>query len=142
MGHLQAVCTYKLGTFRQLLRRQWQPSCIDASRSLGYTIDVERGDMLYGQQLILHKNPPRLASPLERTLQLRRKVSTKHGKQQLPVISQSSIDVELGARGCFRRWERLPMSHWTATARLKLGSPQSNRCYPVMACLLHWVRGD
>ena len=37
------------------------PSCIDASRSLGYTIDVKRGDMLYGQQ-------PRLPSPLEGTL--------------------------------------------------------------------------
>lgn len=33
-------------------------------------------------------------------------------------------------------------SHWTATARLKLGSPQSVRCCPATACPPHWVHGD
>ena len=32
-------------------------------------------------------------------------------------------------------------SHWSATARLKLGSPQPVRCRPATVCLPHWVRG-
>ena len=32
-------------------------------------------------------------------------------------------------------------SQWSATARLKLGSPQPVRCRPATVCLLHWVRG-
>ena len=30
-------------------------------------------------------------------------------------------------------------SHWTATARLKLGSPQPDSCCPATIRLLHWV---
>ena len=30
-------------------------------------------------------------------------------------------------------------SHWTATARLKLGSPQPDRCCPATIRLPHWV---
>ena len=33
-------------------------------------------------------------------------------------------------------------SHWTSTARLKLGSPQPIRCCPATVCFLHWVHGD
>ena len=33
-------------------------------------------------------------------------------------------------------------SHWTAIARLKLGSPQSVRCCPATVCHPHWVHGD
>ena len=33
-------------------------------------------------------------------------------------------------------------SHWTAIARLKLGSPQTERCCPATVCYPHWVHGD
>ena len=33
-------------------------------------------------------------------------------------------------------------SHWTAIARLKLGSPQTERCCPRTVCYPHWVHGD
>ena len=33
-------------------------------------------------------------------------------------------------------------SHWTAIARLKLGSPQPIRCCPATVCHPHWVLGD
>ena len=33
-------------------------------------------------------------------------------------------------------------SHWTAVARLKLGSPQPVRCCPATVCHPHWVHGD
>ena len=47
-----------------------------------------------------------------------------------------------------RRQGLLPMvgeilgSHWTAIARLKLGSPQPVRCCPATVCHPHWVHGD
>ena len=51
-----------------------------------------------------------------------------------------SIGVEKDARDYNRRWERF-RSHWTTTARLKLGSPRTIRCCPATVCLPHWVRG-
>ena len=84
---------------------------------------------------------PGSVAPLERTLQRHRKVSAQHGSGQLPVLSLSD----------WRRNERQgsPPSvgevfapHWTATARLKLGSPQPIRCCPAPAYLPHWVRGE
>ena len=33
-------------------------------------------------------------------------------------------------------------SHWTAIARLKLGSPQPERCCPATVCYHHWVHVD
>ena len=52
-----------------------------------------------------------------------------------------SIGVEKDARDYNRRWERF-RSHWTTTARLNLGSPQTIRCCPATVCLPHRVHGD
>ena len=43
---------------------------------------------------------------------------------------------------CFSTVGEMIASHWIATARLKLSSPQPVRCCPATVCLLQWVLGD
>ena len=69
-------------------------------------------------------------------------VSTQHGRQQILVISHHSTWHRVWHQGLLLMVGEIFMSHWTATTCLKLGSPQSVRCCPVMVCLLHWVHGD
>ena len=68
--------------------------------------------------------------------------STQHGERQLPVLSHCSIGVERRRQGSFSSVGEVFKSHWTATARPKLGSPQSVRCCPATVCLPYWVQGD
>ena len=77
---------------------------------------------------------------LERTLQL----CHLHGVDSTQEAADTGYKPSLN-------WHRvqhqglLPMvgeifvSHWTATTRLKLGSPQPVRGCPTMVCFLHWV---
>ncbi|KAK7475598.1 hypothetical protein BaRGS_00033147 [Batillaria attramentaria] len=81
--------------------------------------------------------PAQARSALERTLQRRRKTSAQHGKWQLPV---NPIGEGKGRLGPLPTVGKIIASHWTATARLKLGSPQPVRCCPATACQLYWVR--
>lgn len=69
-------------------------------------------------------------------------VWTQHGEQQLPVISRSLIGVKLWRQGLFSTVGETFVSHWTVTARLKLGSPQSIRYCPATVCYPHGVHGD
>ena len=48
---------------------------------------------------------------------------------------------ELGRQGLSPTVGGIFASHWSAIARLKLGSPQPVRCWPVTVCLLQWVLG-
>ena len=111
--------------------------------------------MLHGQKPVLHISSPRNTSELashadknsihyklKRTLQLRLAVLKQHGEQQLPV-NKPSRDWRKA-----RCQELLPMvggilgSLWTAIARLKMGSPKTERCCPATVCYPHWVHGD
>ena len=50
---------------------------------------------------------------------------TQHGKQQLPVISSRSTDVETECQGLLSTVGEHLESHWTVTARRKLCIPTS-----------------
>ena len=47
-----------------------------------------------------------------------------------------------GCQGSFLMVGEVIQSHWTATAYLKLSSPQPIRCCPTTGHLPHWVHGD
>ena len=74
----------------------------------------------------LHINPP---SGLARFL-------NNTGWGSLSVLCFRLIGVGWSAGGLIRRWEKPSHLHRVATARLKLGSPWSERCHPAMACSL------
>ncbi|KAH3845408.1 hypothetical protein DPMN_087748 [Dreissena polymorpha] len=77
---------------------------------------------------------------LERSLQLRCIASTKHGEQQLHVISHPLHLREIGARCRFRRWEKSPyIIGQLPPPPLMQGSPQSVRCCPTTVRQPCWV---
>lgn len=106
------------------------PSCIDICRSLGPTSCVERGDLLHGQQLILHTTLPRLRSSTgEDTPASSYDVGTT--REVAVTGSKPKLDWRRAWRqGLLLTVGEIIRSHWIATARLKLGSPQSVRCFP------------
>ena len=107
-----------------------------------YIGDVGRGDLLHGHQLVCRITLAQ-ACALERTLQRRCKVTIQHEKWQLPAgdMSQYIVGVELRHQGSLLTVGEVTVPHWIATARYKLGSPRSVRCYPATVRLPYWVRG-
>jgi hypothetical protein len=106
--------------------------------SLGPISCVERGSLLHGQQLTLHTNRPGLC-PGEDTPASPHSVDTTREA----VDTGYKLSAQLASswrQGLLPTVGEMSMSHWTTTARLKLGSPQSIRCCPATVCLPYWVR--
>lgn len=126
----------------------YRPCC-----SFGYISVVERGDVLHGQHAVPHIIPPRLTSYyMQITLTLTSTAWRGHSSFATGVdTTRGAADTGYKPSLNWRRaWRQglLPTvgeifgSQWTATARLKLGSPQPVRCCPATARSLHWVHGD
>ena len=114
---------------------------------------MERGDRLHEQQPVLHITTPRLISihaitytltpTLERTLQLCHLYGVDSTQEATDTSYKPSLNWHrVWSQGLLPMVGEIFMSHWTATAHLKLGSPQLVRCCPIMVCFLHWVHGD
>ena len=125
-------------TFRQLLQPSWrQPYRL--VRSVGYRQQGREGGPVDWASQVLHIIA--LACALERSLQCRFQRQHNTGRRQLPVKSPELIGVSSGALGRLLSVGGIIASHWPATARLKLGSPQPVRCWPATVRLLQWVPG-
>ena len=121
--------------------------------SFGSTSDMERGDVLHGHQPVLHISSPRhrseLASHTDTTA-----LQTGQGTPASPCGVDTTRGATVTGYKPSRDWRKarrqglLPTvggivgSHWTAVARLKLGSTQTVRCCPSTVCDPHWVHGD
>jgi hypothetical protein len=110
---------------------QLLPSCNGSCHSLGSTSCEERGDLLHGQQSILHSTLPTLCSSTgeDTPASSQDVVTTREGT----VTGSKLIRLakETSARGPFRRWERSsrligqlpPVSSWAAPSQLGAVSP-------------------
>jgi hypothetical protein len=103
-------------------------------------IQVEREDLLSGQQLLFHISVPGMR-PGEDTPASRQQ-KEKHGKQQSTGYKPQTDWHRERCQGLLPTVGETIRSHWTATACLKLGSPQSVRCRPATVCLPHRVYED
>lgn len=103
------------------------PNCIDSSSPVESYQQRLEGSLDVWAEQGLHIPSPSPCSTLERTLQLITVISSIWRRKGAPRISQRTVEETIA-------------SHWIATARLKLRSPQLVRCCPATACRLHWVR--
>ena len=129
------------------------PNCNSFAVTLDQSVTWRGGDVIHGQQPVLHISLPRHTSELASHTD----TTALQTGEDTPA-SPCGVDTTRGAtvtgyKPSFdwrkaRRQGLLPTvggilgSHWTAIARLKLGSPQTERCCPATVCYPHWVHGD
>ena len=129
------------------------PNCNSFAVPLDQSVTWRGGDVLHGQQPVLHISSPRHTSELASHSD----TTALQTGEDTPA-SPCGVDTTRGATVTgykpSRDWRKarrqglLPTvggilgSHWTAIARLKLGSPQTERCCPATVCYPHWVHGD
>ena len=108
--------------------------------------------MLHGQQPVLHISSPRHTSEFASHID----TTALRTGEDTPA-SPGGVDTTRGATvtgyKLSRKWRKarrqgflltvggIVGSHWTAIARLKLGSPRTVRCCPATVCYPHWVHG-
>ena len=129
------------------------PNCNGFAVPLDQSVTWRGGDVLHGQQPVLHIPSPRHTSELASHTD----TTALQTGEDTPA-SPCGVDTTRGATVTgykpSRDWRKarrqgLPPtvggilgSHWTAIARLKLGSPQTERCCPATVCYPHLVHGD
>ena len=130
------------------------PNCNSFAVPLDQSVTWRGGaDVLHGQQPVLHISSPRhtseLASHTDTTA-----LQTGEDTPASPCGVGTTRGATVTGYKPSHDWRKarrqglLPTvggilgSHWTAIARLKLGSPQTERCCPATVCYPHWVHGD
>ena len=110
------------------------------------------GDVLHGQQPV-HISSPRQHPNLHHTHTDKTTLQTGEDTPASPCGVDTTRGATVTGYKPSRDWRKarrqglLPTvggilgSHWTAITRLKLGSPQTERCCPATVCYPHWVQG-
>ena len=98
----------------------------------------------HNAQAYIHRSHQLTLTPhLERTLQLCHLYGVDSTREATDTGYKPSLNWHrVWCQGLLPTVGEIFVSHWTATACLKLGSPQSVRCCPTTVCFLHWVHGD